>query len=523
MSYYSTRRPDAGDLTVLTSIATGLGGYADDAQVAADALTGATRELDVSAWEGASGDAWRGQTLVPAARLARVHAAAETFSRAVDDYVTVVTAISRDAALQRERLDDAEHVLSRLYWDAEYTGTALCYDEDERERARQRVRADAEQDVLDAWAALQRREDDRATADTTFCAALAADEPAGWTATHKALLSVGIDSTAELTSARIARAFAEVADRAADGDASARDLTHLQAFLDTWSGSQDVMARFFLKTGGDTTVDLVARLGDDAQAGTTEPAVALLLAAGIRAGLSTASSDWSPRTADRFAAQMLGAASSTVGGGVSAIGFLFSRPDVAPLGEALTVSVADLLDDQERNPLHGATGTWYDTSPRAGGRYLAGLESGTNGNEVDDPAGRVLATLGAYPEAAVAWLSADGDDFTADGRLGDARLAYWFGERDWSLGTSGDGFEGVSPLGRSATGRGRTGRGRTGRITHRPRDDAGGRDPLHPDLRGAQRQHHARTRERERPRSSAPGDRDRPTARTARGVPDLGD
>ncbi|MBD7982390.1 hypothetical protein H9623_15455 [Oerskovia sp. Sa1BUA8] len=446
MSYYTTRRPDVGDLTVLTSLSAGFGAHADQARAAAGTLTSASGDLGVEAWQGVSGDAWRAQVPVPATRLARVQAAAETFSRAVGTYVTVVAWIASDAAVQRTRLDEAEHVISRLYWDSEYTGSAFCYDEDDRARARQRVREQAERDVLDAWAALRTLEEQRAAADSTFCAALAADAPDGWSTTYRALLAVGIDSTAEMSSSELAAAFAGLADRVASGDASERELERLQAFFDTWGGSNDVMAQYFLKVGGETTVAMVDRLGDDALAGRIDPAVALLLAAGIRAALSTGSARWSPRTADRFAEQMLSTASATGGGGVATIGFLFSNPLRAPLGETLTVAVSDALDDQERNPLNASTGAWYDTSPNAGGRFLAGLESGTNGNEVDDPAGRVLATLGVYPAAAIAWLSEDKDDFATDGTLGDARLTYWFGQRDWSVGTSGDGFEGVNAL-----------------------------------------------------------------------------
>ncbi|RXR25671.1 hypothetical protein EQW78_12205 [Oerskovia turbata] len=446
MSYYTTRRPDAGDLTVLTSLSAGFGAHADQARAAAGTLASASGDLGVEAWQGVSGDAWRAQVPVPEARLARVQAAAEAFSRAVGTYVTVVAWIASDATVQRTRLDEAEHVIARLYWDSEYTGSAICYDEDDRDRARRRVREQAEQDVLDAWAALRALEEQRAAADSTFCAALAADAPDGWSATYRALLAGGIDSTAEMSSTELAAAFAGLADRVASGDASERELERLQAFFDTWGGSNDVMAQYFLKVGGETTVAMVDRLGDDAQAGRVDPAAALLLAAGIRAALSTGSARWSPRTADRFAEQMLSTASATGGGGVAAIGFLFSNPLRAPLGETLAVAVADALDDQERNPLNASTGAWYDTSPNAGGRFLAGLESGTNGNQVDDASGRVLATLGVYPDAAIAWLSADKDDFATDGTLGDARLTYWFGQRDWSVGTSGDGFEGVHAL-----------------------------------------------------------------------------
>jgi hypothetical protein len=446
MSYYTTRRPDAGDLAVLTSLSAGFGAHADQARAAAGALTSASGELGADAWQGVSGDAWRAQVPVPEARLARVQAVAETFSRAVGSYVTVVAGIASDATVQRTRLDEAEHVISRLYWNTEYTGSAICYDEDDRDRARRRVREQAEQDMLDAWAALRALEEQRAAADSTFCATLAADAPDGWSTTYRALLAVGIDSTAEMSSTELAAAFAGLADRVASGDASERELERLQAFFDTWGGSNDVMAQYFLKVGGGTTVAMITRLGDDAHAGRIDPAAALLLAAGVRAALSTGSARWSPRTADRFAEQVLSTASATGGGGVAAIGFLFSNPLRDPLGETLTVAVADALDDQERNPLNASTGAWYDTSPNAGGRFLAGLESGTNGNQVDDAAGRVLATLGVYPDAAIAWLSSDKDDFATDGTLGDARLTYWFGERDWSVGTSGDGFEGVNAL-----------------------------------------------------------------------------
>jgi hypothetical protein len=111
--------------------------------------------------------------------------------------------------------------------------------------------------------------------------------------------------------------------------------------------------------------------------------------------------------------------------------------------------MADEIDRIERDPSSMQYGNWTDYSPNAGGRTLAFLEgetTGLDGNRVDDLAGRIFSTLGTYPDAALDWLTSTEDDPFGDGDLGAGRIDYWYGERDWSANTTGDGFEGPSAL-----------------------------------------------------------------------------
>lgn len=291
--------------------------------------------------------------------------------------------------------------------------------------------------------------DQRETADSTLTTALQPPASARWDQMQSALSAAGIDDIDDLTFENLGDAFANLADEIAEGDVTDENVQALQDFFSVWGEDTFVMSQFFLEVGGESTVSMIDNLGDAAITEGFDPAAALALATMIRGGLSTGSQIWMPSTSSDFADSLLEGASSTVGGAVAAIGFLFSDEKNNPLGVNLTVAMADEIDRIERDPMSMQNGGWYDTSPNAGGRFLAQLEgetTGLNGNRVDDLAGRVFSTLGTYPDAALDWLTATGEDPYGDGDLGPGRVEYWYGDRDWSADGSGDGFEGPGAL-----------------------------------------------------------------------------
>ncbi|MCC2333626.1 hypothetical protein [Cellulomonas wangsupingiae] len=224
------------------------------------------------------------------------------------------------------------------------------------------------------------------------------------------------------------------------GDAQA--LAALSGFLDAWGDDAEVMAAVFGAVGGARVVRLVTMLGEQMVGGGADRDQALAAAGrGLRSGLASASSTWSRSAAAAFAADMVRAASSA-NGTLSAIGFVFADPQDARMSEAFTVAMADLLDAIER----GNGGPWRD-GPGSPGHALDtdGLLS-LDGGGAYDAAARVFETLGAYPQAARDWLTGEGVDWSSSQvRLTTPRIAYWFGQRDWSLGAS-DGFAGIGAL-----------------------------------------------------------------------------
>ena len=289
----------------------------------------------------------------------------------------------------------------------------------------------------------------RETADSTLVAALAPPASARWTAMQSALNYAGIDDIDDLTYDNLGDAFANIADEIAEGDITDENVQALQDFFDVWGDDTFVMSQFFLEVGGENTVSMIDNLGDAVLVDGMNGATALALAMSIRGGLSTGSQIWMESTSKDFADSMLTGASSSVGGAVAAIGFLFSDEKNHPMGVNLTVAMADEIDRIERDPMSMQHGNWTDYSPNAGGRTLAFLEgeqTGLDGNRVDDLAGRIFSTLGTYPDAALDWLTSTANDPFGDGDLGAGRVDYWFGERDWSANTTGDGFEGPSAL-----------------------------------------------------------------------------
>ncbi|WP_029251923.1 hypothetical protein [Paraoerskovia marina] len=426
MTYASDRRPDAGDLSTLLDLHATLRARAEELDDLRAALGRSVDDTGTDAWAGESGEAWRVEVSTQRYAADRLSGWYDRAASAVTVYVDAVEEISRQAEPWRERLDSAELTLNRLYGDPEYTGTLQCYEPATRDMVRARVQADAEQDQDDAWTALRGLFDDRRCADTALCEGLEAGISPAWTATRSALTRLGIDTVDELTDERASRAILELATTVASGDAEAQQRADLEVLLVRWKTDDDVVDRVFAELGGAATVRLV---DEAANAGQVD------LAAAVRSALSTASADWSTAEAQKFTGTLMNEYTAATGG-VAAIGYLFADVENAPLGAELATAAATEADRIERLTPGAWSGGWSEMSLSGVGGLTGDRAQGAR---VNDAAGRILQTLGQYPDAALDWLWAgDGD------AVHDDRISYWFETRDWSR--TGDGFEGPAAL-----------------------------------------------------------------------------
>lgn len=426
MTYATDRHPDAGDMSRLLDLQAALRARDDELGELRTALIRSVDDADAESWAGESGDAWRVAVSTQRYAADRLSGWYGEAASAVTVYVDSVEEIRRQARPWREQLDAAEFTLQRLYWDPEYTGTMQCYDLLTRDMVRTRVQADAEQEQDDAWTALRGLLDDRRAADGALYDGLEAGTSPAWTQTRGALDRLGIDSVSELTDERASAGIRELANAVASGDANTQQRADLEALLKRWKGDDGVVDDVFAELGGAATVRLV---DEAANAGQIE------LAAALRSALSTASADWTTEEAQEFAGTLMNEYTA-VTGGVAAIGYLFADVENAPLGVELAVAAATEADRIERMTPGVWSGGWSEMS-LSGVGGLTG--DSAQGARVNDAAGRILQTLGQYPDAALDWLST-GDD----GAAHDDRISYWFGTRDWSR--TGDGFEGPAAL-----------------------------------------------------------------------------
>lgn len=424
--FATDRHPDAGDFSTLLDLRTALRAREDELGELRAALVRAVDDAGTDVWAGESGEAWRVEVSTQRYAADRLSGWYSEAASAVTVYVDAVDEIRRKAAPWRGQLDDAELTLQRLSWDPEYTGMMQCFDPTTRDMVRARVQADAERAQDEAWSALSRLLDDRRTADAALCEGLESGESTAWNAARNALARLGIDSVNQLTNERAAAGIVELANAVASGNADAQQRADLEALLKTWNDDDDVLDDAFAELGGAATVRLV----DEAATGGQ-----MDLAAALRSALSTASADWSTGEAETFVGTLMNEYTAMTGG-VAAIGYLFADVENAPLGVNLVVAAATEADRIERLTPGPWSGGWSEmTLSGVGG--LTG--DNAQGARVNDAAGRILQTLGQYPDEALDWLS------TEEGSAAhDDRITYWFETRDWSR--TGDGFEGPAAL-----------------------------------------------------------------------------
>ncbi len=260
---------------------------------------------------------------------------------------------------------------------------------------------------------------------------------------------------------------AAVAKRPANPD----DIAALAAALRNASADPNLSSQFWLEVGGDETLPLLeAGLMTHAnQGGMGYPTdedrdAALAFARSVRESLASGSQLWNTEQGQDFAAHMLTGAdwpgdSGRRLSGIAGVGFLFDDADRNPMGRSFTVAAADIFDTWERTEQTGGE-PWgssgmdpldpygvfdsiaIEDQVDRGGAYDSNVGESRYGAGVRDPFGRVLDTLGTYPDAAWEWLN-DNSSTLHDGShsvAGD-RVDY-LSRRDWSA----DGWDGFGSL-----------------------------------------------------------------------------
>ena len=203
----------------------------------------------------------------------------------------------------------------------------------------------------------------------------------------------------------------DAAARITAGAGTADDLAKLDKFLSRFGAEQEAMSAFFRDLGGVGAANLFGALLSDPAWQSSDPDSGL--PARLKQGLSAGSRGWSPDVAASFAGGFFGAViDQRQAGTVLALGFVFSGAENHPMGEHFTVAMANVIDRHER-----VNGEWP-------------LIDSSGDTRLHDASGRVLQTLGQYPEPALNWLTPE-------------RIKYWYGRRDCS---PADGFEGPSAL-----------------------------------------------------------------------------
>ncbi len=252
---------------------------------------------------------------------------------------------------------------------------------------------------------------------------------------------------------------------------SVEDLT---AFLAAAANDPALSSQFWLAVGGDGTARLLlngldaiegmAGYDDGSEEGFDSVATGVDFARAIRDSLSAGSSAWDETTAKDFASQLWSGAdwpgnADSQGIHRQAVGFLFDDAEHSPMSQNFTVAMADLIDASERTPGGPAAPSaddLYSVDPEGNSisriasadhdarATAAGVENSENHGwlSVVDPMGRVLDTLGTYPDAAWDWLSADGGTLaTGSPASPEDKVAYW-SSRDWEA----DGWDGFGSL-----------------------------------------------------------------------------
>ncbi|WP_370634323.1 DUF6571 family protein [Demequina sp. TTPB684] len=338
----------------------------------------------------------------------------------------------------------------------------------------QRV-SEADDLIAQGHGALYALQQQRSVIDTAFASSLAYVGGVAQSVDWAGMVSLyaGAQSVADIRERR-AELLAE-ANRLADAvegfSSDADDIAALTALLQSMGADPGLAGAFWSGRGGDTVLDLMEaglrQYGGDgfttAFHSDEDREAALAFARAIRESLASGSATWGEAAARNFASQMLTGDDWPGGNGfrtnhLAGVGFLFDDADNHPMGPGFTTAMADLFDMRERGEgvpgeargssqlEAGATYGLFDgiaivDQLERGEAYGSNVGSGT-GTPVRDPMGRVLDTLGHYPDAAWEWLSADGGTLAngAPAIAGD-KVAYW-SSRDWSA----DGWDGFGSM-----------------------------------------------------------------------------
>ncbi|MBH0129790.1 hypothetical protein [Salinibacterium sp. NK8237] len=414
------------------------------------ATIGFVSSISEAVWSGESGEAWRSTTRISANSSLAIEQTLGDIAAAISTYVDDFGRIKAQTRDAQEVLVQAQNVVWSLPEESFLNIPGRVEEAWERVRA---VEASTEAAYNIMVLARQRQD-----AEDALISALASAVPASWPLIRAQFERVGIAGVHDLESEEIADAMKGLAEEYLSSGSSEEQREALAELMAAYGSDEQVMSSFFQKLGGAQAVSLIDRLGQDfsleSRGNPEMPPQSLpsiLLAQALRNGLSLGSQSWSADAAADFASTILQENVASVDGGPAwtnvngAIAFLFSDSAEAPMGSQLSLAVANEIDVMERE--NGFFLSDSESPLQAGVLQMMIAEDlrseGFNDLSADealstsmlDGADRVFETLGLYPEQAF--------DFLADAGQGDARIGYWFGERDWASPT---GFDGVAAL-----------------------------------------------------------------------------
>ena len=239
-----------------------------------------------------------------------------------------------------------------------------------------------------------------------------------------------------------------LSDQLIAGDLDAAGMARFQTMMDAFSQDEGLSSQLWTSLGGDRTREMLLAVDGMMPPNGNDMATAEPLALAMRESLSTGSESWTSSQGERFSEQLF--SSMGTDRRIQVIGFLFNRPDEQPMGIEFTVATANLFDSWERDPFSPMIGGATSSSPSGGLMSIAFSESEALGRpnyEALDPMARVLSTMALDSDASLAWLSDGSADPHSEGATtGEARAAYWYGERAWQ----DDGFAGAAAVWESA-------------------------------------------------------------------------
>lgn len=417
--------PGSGEMSAVEAFASGSRVRATELRGLRDALSGAASDA-VEGANSAAVVAWKLRMIPLKSTLNSIIGELESRASAADAYVSAVEDIRLRA--QQRQSDKRDLTASLHYWHCAPYEYQQSFDGQSRLSqiyAGQRAVASALQALLS----------ERHEADRAFTAALS-DAPVVKGLSFAELSGIGstVSATPNLVSVRRAVNVAQaqsVTRRVLENPGDEDALLAWQRELDDLGDDQAAWNMFYAENGGITGEELALSLAafstvwGAGNVGVGSRAADAVLASSqrLRQGLAIASASWVPFRASGFVSSMFSAVRSG-SASPSTVAFLFQDQRTALQGQALTVAVAEELDQLER-----VEGQWtsrpHDLSQEQSLLVMAGVTPGEGWEHFThvDLASQVLTSLSHYPESALAWLVGPGES-AAHGRI-----EYWYGFR----------------------------------------------------------------------------------------------
>ncbi|ROR82240.1 hypothetical protein SAMN06295974_3133 [Plantibacter flavus] len=439
MSNWTPDDPGAGDLAELETMRDGLAATTTTAQDLRQSLAQSQTSAQ-AAWSGDAATMWAAGVSAEISRLEQIATSSDAARSALADHIEAVASIAERAQTQRDTITDLTTEAQRAGFivqavrTSSVPGSVTCTLPSGMSPPSRSYRDKAsafETDINAAAGIIASLAEERTSADTTLATTVSAAIE-GWAQEAAHYRSIGITDPKDMLPSRLMPALIDYTRdlTTQDGDLTPEQVSALSFFLQQNASDAAAMSYYFNALGGDTTGDLVDTLNDlltSTGRNTKDlPNDAVMsLATLIRQGLATGSARWNEGAGERFATELLendhrGAAA-----------FLFTGPPY--LGPTVASAAAVHVDQYER--VNGTRAPhWSYTLLAYGGN--SDTDSGY------DLAGRIFETLGQYPDAALAFIAdrevtkipdPDHPGSRKTSTTGADRVAYWFGERDWSL------------------------------------------------------------------------------------------